>query len=376
MRLSLGGALLSFLIAIEILRSISIPLNLSAEEAALHTQTELCKQKLNHPMLTGVECASPSLEQTISVTLSTSGKLTHSVFPVENPARIVIDLPSSSAPIKKELAVAKNPWIRSIRIGSHPGKVRIVLDLVQDKIPEYSVGTQGNKLTLRIGIPSESLIEAEAVASATGATPSPTTSPTPIPATPTPLPTVGTPLQEQIKISSAARTAPRETPTATPSPSVTPNLTSVATVSTPTLLPATPSPTPLPTITATIMATITATNPTPISDGGVRLDAIRFDIGNEATPPTIVLVLNSRPTFRLNKVDQRTYKIVVQGASLAREALALPFFPPQEFTGFSHVQSFQRNNHLEITIGTEFGTRLQALPQDNNILVRGIPAAP
>ena len=80
--------------------------------------------------------------------------------------------------------------------------------------------------------------------------------------------------------------------------------------------------------------------------------------------------MNYRPQYRLSRSNDRSYKLRIADCAIASESLSLPFFPPQEFAGFTVVQAAAIGRDLEITIGTDRGVRISAVPGDTAILLQ------
>lgn len=75
----------------------------------------------------------------VSIKIPTTSKETPKVFVVENPLRIVVDIPGLSSRRNETIAGVKSGSISRIRVGSHSDKLRVVADLSGTSVPKYSV---------------------------------------------------------------------------------------------------------------------------------------------------------------------------------------------------------------------------------------------
>ncbi len=89
--------------------------------------------------------SSTGLGVTVSAPNITPGNT--KVFALENPARLVIDLPKVSIKGDKERAVDHSA-VHALRIGVHPDKTRIVIDLSGEKKPSFSVNAGKGKVSV------------------------------------------------------------------------------------------------------------------------------------------------------------------------------------------------------------------------------------
>ena len=73
-------------------------------------------------------------------------------FPLREPSRLVIDIkgPIESLP-QVATHKADDPQIEAVRVGSYEGRMRLVVDLATDEVPEFTVENKATVLTARIG---------------------------------------------------------------------------------------------------------------------------------------------------------------------------------------------------------------------------------
>jgi hypothetical protein len=355
-----------------------------------------------------------------------------SSFFVASPPRIVVDLEGTRVKRSQALAVPKNNTLQQIRLGTHPEKLRVVLDVFTDPPPQYAIQQEARLITIRI------TEETGTHKSAGNATPLPEPSPTPqrsqiTPAatqkpptaeldprpTPTPQapPAVSTegPLNTASKEeltgkpedhsgggaegSSSQPVLPSPTVesirTATPSPLPTVEPTRTATPSpvptsttepsptparTPTRIP--PRETPRPSATrpspplplpgdSVGEVSIGEANPPEDTVGRLLLLGYKFDYLHPGKIPVLKVTLSkSRTQAQMSKVDPKTYKIVVPGCGISATQLSLPQFPPADFTGFSMVSAQEIDGKTEITISVEPGVTLGTFVRENEIWIK------
>lgn len=83
-----------------------------------------------------------------------SAEPTYEVKRLQNPPRLVIDLPSQKISSNKNLAIADLDRVSSIRIGAQPTSGRIVMDLAEGQDISHNVRAEGGKIvvTLSTGV--------------------------------------------------------------------------------------------------------------------------------------------------------------------------------------------------------------------------------
>jgi len=105
--------------------------------------------------------------------------------------------------------------------------------------------------------------------------------------------------------------------------------------------------------------------------GGIKLVGYRFEYGEPNKNPILKITLNNDGAkAQISKVDSTTYKIVVPKCSLANDDLVLPQFPPADFVGFIMVMSEEVNGSVEITISVEEGFSLTTMVRGDEIWVQ------
>lgn len=110
-------------------------------------------------------------------------------FTLPNPPRIVVDLIGLKSAYAKTRVDIKDGSVTTIRVGKHPDKIRLVLDVGGGRMLPYTTVRRGDQLIITIGEGAESATLPEAAAPASsepGLAPMPV--PTPEPAMPVPVP--------------------------------------------------------------------------------------------------------------------------------------------------------------------------------------------
>jgi len=167
-------------------------------------------------------------------------------FMLSDPPRLVVDFVGVRLKKSEEFSAPKNGVVKQIRLGAHPDKLRIVMDLIPEKAPQFEWRAGPRQATLRIdesiSAPKPKADTAPAIAQAAPAAVSVTAPPVaPIskaPETPAPTkaPSTATPTAQP---TSTPTPLPTKAPTVAPTATHTPLPTSSPTVAA--------SPTPAPT---------------------------------------------------------------------------------------------------------------------------------
>jgi type IV pilus assembly protein PilQ len=72
-------------------------------------------------------------------------------FKLDSPARLVLDIWGVGSRYPKKSIKMKNPFIKTVRIGQHPDKLRLVFDSSKSKLPPYQINRIDDKLIVSIG---------------------------------------------------------------------------------------------------------------------------------------------------------------------------------------------------------------------------------
>jgi hypothetical protein len=252
----------------------------------------------------------------------------------------------------------------------------------------------------------------------------PTPTPTPVPPPVNELPWVPSGSEFIPSPSVDAAQTPPPAPTLDAAP-VAPTPANTAEVPTPTtqiptaaltvVAPSTPIATPMPTVTATPTSTPTAT-PTPVdivveipkdevptekptpppakdrdNDDSIqselssqgyhiipedphsdrKLGNIIFDYLPPLSVPVIRLIFSSPAEYRMSKKGESEYILTIPDCMLSGVETALPYFPPEDFTGFTFVQaSDDKKGSCKVRIGSERGYRISPYIKEREIQIR------
>ncbi len=88
----------------------------------------------------------------VEVDLRADGSIPdYKTFQLSRPARLVVDLPRMENGSGKKNFEVGNRWLKEVRIGQHPDKVRVVFVFPEAKIPPFQLNRQGPELKLAVG---------------------------------------------------------------------------------------------------------------------------------------------------------------------------------------------------------------------------------
>jgi type IV pilus assembly protein PilQ len=75
----------------------------------------------------------------------------YNAFKLDAPARLVLDIWGVDTRYPQKSIKSKNPFIKLVRIGKHPDKLRIVFDSLKGELAPYQINPIENKLIVSIG---------------------------------------------------------------------------------------------------------------------------------------------------------------------------------------------------------------------------------
>ncbi len=289
---------------------------------------------------------------TILLSLPKKKTVSPELFTIADPTRLVIDIPHLPLTIAKNFEVPAHPLIRAVRIGSHPDKVRLVVDMTTAPSNlSYQLHPRDDGFTIDVSFSSLGGPQSE---------------------TPMPSPTITV----QPESTAPPATLSPQTPDASqssPASSHPPSI--VDAVATPTDIPVTVSPTDIPELMVTVgSATPLPETPTSENLQGQALHSISFDYFEAARTPVVRFSFSERPQYKLTKMSETAFKLTIPKVGLITKQLRLPQFPPQDFIGFTLIHATPRESRLEIIIGVDRGVKINAITKEKDILVRA--AAP
>lgn len=91
-------------------------------------------------------------EDTVILKLKADGKLgDYDTFDLTKPTRLVIDLWNIKRGFPHKAVSVDSPYLKRVRLGDHPGRIRIVLDVPTEFLPPHSIGRVGDELRVVLG---------------------------------------------------------------------------------------------------------------------------------------------------------------------------------------------------------------------------------
>lgn len=291
----------------------------------------------------------------IAVKVGIPPHINPNVFLVESPFRIVLDFPGIRTKKDESFKIPGNKIVSQVRIGAHPDKLRMVIDILGKETPKYTWSRQGKNIVVMVEetvsveiekIASTTIPTVEATSTpeiaATSALPSqesPTSvdvkkiiaatpeSPDTVKITPTKKPTVSpTPTKTPTSVPTLKPTktltvAPTATSTKTPKVTNTPTQTATAVntaISTPTIM---KSPTKIaesaPTLTSTATPSSTPTKALPTETATSKPSATMTVTKTATVTKTSTPLATSSPTKTPTKVPTATSTVVSSPTSTA-----------------------------------------------------------
>jgi type IV pilus assembly protein PilQ len=88
----------------------------------------------------------------VNFTIVADGHLeNYNAFKLDSPARLVLDIWGVTTHYPKKSISVNNPYIKQVRIGTYPDKLRLVFDATKTAIPAYQINRLDGKLIVSIG---------------------------------------------------------------------------------------------------------------------------------------------------------------------------------------------------------------------------------
>ncbi len=346
------------------------------------------------------------------VSLSAGSPVEPSMLVVENPLRFVIDVPGIGSRASQTVAV-HDAEIGALRVGSHPDKTRIVLDLKGSAAPQYSAvpGASGTKILVSF---TGQAPRADTVAAADEEPvppPAPKRSPVPAPtkppsakASPGPHEDIERRIDELLSEKNGGHRTPDAAGTEHPGTggeragrgkAPPPGRGEKASAAFPAAgeeFDNPPEKDP--------GAEDGAEEPAPSrggkSPGGGRTEpgrtdsakgegsraepltgtgssvvrALYYQTTNNTTVAALAIDLDKLDDFTLNRTAPDLYELTIQNARLAGPYLRLAQFPPDSFKGFSVVMAEERGSTVVVKIFVEENTKLFPFTSKNQLWLR------
>jgi hypothetical protein len=280
-------------------------------------------------------------------------------FLLSDPPRLVVDFEGSSIKKSENFAAPENGVIKQVRLGAHPDKLRVVVDLMKSTPPEYEWKAGKRQAIISF---VEGIVDATtAPTTAQQVTTQPTTAPA--------LPTVAQiqPTTPSVQPTAAPATSTPAPSQQTPAPTATPT-------ATPTTVPiqqnqAAPAAAAAGGATTALLPSSKdaaddqedlgdleerRTGPAPTkAPTAFSIKGYKFEYLPDKTPILKILLNKPNAQAQISKVDSETYKIDLKDCGIDNEDLELPQFPPHDFVGFVMVVAESVGSNVEISVSVE-----------------------
>jgi len=131
------------------------PSNDASVAAALPVQENDLQMSLNRELLTsettgfGITAVGGTDHNQLAIAPE-GGDMAFEVQKLSSPDRLVIDMPTTRIFASTTVPVKDLEYIAGVRIGSHPGKSRIVLDLVEGKVVSHEARVEDGKIVVTL----------------------------------------------------------------------------------------------------------------------------------------------------------------------------------------------------------------------------------
>lgn len=348
------------------------------------------------------------------------------IFKLKNPDRLVVDLANLRLRQNRTFNLREDQPIKNIRMGIHPDRVRLVIDLISGMTPEYRVSSDGKLLTLHFGqalnqAPAQMATRDQDVTSVAASTTTNTYPSNPpqqrlpqaqIVAATKQAPTkqgvptnnaeiqsgAGTGIKNNLEVAVQDMVKPIpsripqhakdraqdqrvESEDVVPLSPVSPakihadetvNSAPKARVSTKTLI-TSEELAAASTLGNTTTTTVSALNATTQSQrgtfDGLKVTGIDFTKESDKTP-MIKITLSQKTPYTLMKTGQRAYRLTIPNGMFAQEHLTLPHFPPQDFSGITLINPEKGTGQVEFFIGVDRNVKLSSFANQNEIWIK------
>lgn len=285
---------------------------------------------------------SPSASSTFRMTITPVGTevVTPSVFSLNNPPRLVVDIPNFSVKRTKDISL-RSTDLRQLRFGVHPDKLRLVVDLKPGKRePGYRIEQpSGHQAVVVFG--SSLPLVAQELDDASGNAPSQPVQRTPF------IREGSKPLDDTVKkdtdqilseLARASKTDPSKLP---PARVVTPS--TVPDKADETLVKREPDDvdvTPAPNVIKKPDA----------AQGGAKVEGIIYAAAPGTPEPAVQIQVRDLQNYSLQKKKKNIYELTLDNATLSGSHLSLPQFPPDTFEGLEVIIARQEEQNVVLKI--------------------------
>jgi type IV pilus assembly protein PilQ len=99
-----------------------------------------------------IDFSSEQKKDFVTFTIIADGKIeNYNSFKLDSPARLVLDIWEMDTRLPKKSLKVKNPFIKKVRIGHHPDKLRLVFDSLKSQLPSYQINRIQDRLLVSFG---------------------------------------------------------------------------------------------------------------------------------------------------------------------------------------------------------------------------------
>ncbi|MFN8390494.1 MAG: type IV pilus secretin PilQ [Bdellovibrionota bacterium] len=272
-----------------------------------------------------------------------SGDPVFDVTMVNNPARLVVDVLGESGRRNRELNVSDDEFLKSVRLGAHKDRTRLVFDVRQNVAPEsmeHEVDTQNGKLIVTFhnaGV-QPTLAQATApVQTASAEQPAAPAEEAPVTAVVEPKLSDETVVAEAPKTEEVAAAPVEAAPV------------EVAKVETEKAEPVAAA-----------------------AVGDVTVESLKFEKTNN-DPGHVVIAMTNEAPYEIRKTAPSEYVLTIGGAK-ADPMTEYPQIAPKGFPGIRSARVSQNMNSTQVRMFVDNGIDLTATPKGNSIVVSAEPS--
>ena len=277
------------------------------------------------------------------------------VFAIENPTRLVIDINGFSAKKANKVKI-DHPKLKSARIGIHPKKVRIVLDIAGSTIPVFRVNSarsEPGKVSIDFGF-GTSLDQVV---------------PPGMPEVVLPPPTLDPPVVDPVEPTGPD---PAEVDPGTDTAPTLPDPPGFSVIDTSSSGKPDPKDDPEPRVKQPTQPDKPDVPPVTTS-GDTMVRVLRFRQASASGEPALMLDVANLQGYSLGRKGANMYELVLEQAKLAGTYLELPHFPPDSFSGMEVVVARQLSGKVVLKIYVEDGVRLTPYRTEGQLWIKVLP---
>lgn len=243
---------------------------------------------------------------------------------IDSPARLVVDVLGLAGQENQEVALANDPFLKSVRVGGHKDRTRLVFDLRDSVDPssvEHQVDSATGKITVTLKSPTVGALASAPAAALVDET------------------------AAEVKADSIAPVA--ELPS---SEVAADNM--VAEVIEP----------------AAKEEVVAKAVPTEAPRGEVDLSSLKFEKGGRNAGQVLV-ELNDKTAYELRRTAPSEYTLTLAGTS-ASERTTIPQIAPKGFPGIRSARAVQEGENTVVRMFVDQGVDLRAVTTEGGILVK------